>query len=472
MTSEPHPELSSAELSRLIELASAYRDDRIADADVAELDMMLAESPAALAAFVEMGMLVAELSHTQIGGRAAKADAVHLPKEPPVIGSWVRYLGPLILAASILIATGLWSWESRERDVSFAELESVGNCLWQESATPTHNGQRISVGHFRLAQGVATVRFDNGARVDLEGPSHLEILGKDRCQLHGGKLVVTVENDFKGFTVDTPNGRLIDQGTSFGVTVKEDGDSMLEVFDGFVDVQHRASGEQRRVDDKSAVRLLRQKIANGRGIEPLAPHDDAGDVQVTTIMRKGADCSFRRDYAHRNTESELLFVRTHKTKQDRFDYRSSLRFDLSGMETEDIAKARLQLTATPSGRGFASKATDTTIAVYGILDDALDDWSPETVAWEELLGVQNENNEAGKARLLGHFTIPKGQQAGVFRFEGKALAEFVKHDTNKLISLVLVAKTHSKRGILWNSFASSHHETLRPPTLHMWFEKP
>ncbi|TWT80214.1 FecR protein [Planctomycetes bacterium CA13] len=470
MTSEPNPKLSSAELDRLIELASAYREDRIGDAEVAELDMMLSESPAALDAFVEIGMLVADLSQAQNVGPANSDNHSHLHNDAAPRSS-IRFVSVVVLAASLLLAVGLWSWLSNRPAPSFARLESVSNCLWRETATPARVGGRIGVGHFRLAEGVATIRFDNGAQVDLEGSSHLEVLGQDHCQLHSGKLVVTVENDFKGFTVDTPHGQFIDQGTSFGVTVEDDGASVVEVFDGFVDVKHRTSGQQRRLAEDAAVRLLPKEMVDEAEYEPPPTVEDSGDVQIASTAAQGADCSLRRDHQHRKVKSPLLVARTSRPALSRFDTRICLRFDLTNVRTADANKASLQLTATPSGKGFASQSTDTVIAAYGIIDDTLDHWLPDKVLWNELPGVIDNPWQSNSVRLLGHFTIPKGQQSGNFRVEGPELTKLLKNDSNGLLSIVLVSETESRKGMMVNAFASSHHDSLRPPTLHLWLAR-
>jgi hypothetical protein len=251
------------------------------------------------------------------------------------------------------------------------------------------------------------------------------------------------------------------------------GASVVEVFDGFVDVKHRTSGEQRRLDEDAAVRLLPKKIVDEAEYQPPPTAEDSGDVQIATTAAQGADCSFRRDHQHQHriAQSPLLLARTFRPKLSRFDMRICLRFDLSNLPTADIEKVRLQLTAAPSGKGFASKSTDTTIAAYGILNDTLDGWSPDTVLWDELPGVIDDPAQAKIVRLLGRFTIPKGQQSGNFRIEGRELTELVRNESNQLLSIVLVSETESRRGMMLNAFASSHHETLRPPTLHLWLDQ-
>ena len=94
-------ELSAAELSRLAELAEKLRDNAIADAEVAELESLLAESAAAREAFAALAMLTTELRHAH--GRFS------FPMPPAARRraalSWLRARWlPLAAAAGIALA--------------------------------------------------------------------------------------------------------------------------------------------------------------------------------------------------------------------------------------------------------------------------------------------------------------------------------------------------------------------------------
>lgn len=89
----------------------------------------------------------------------------------------------------------------------------------------------------RLAGGLAEIHFRNGAELILEGPADLEILGPGAGWLHKGKAAVDVPEKAIGFTLDSPGGRVIDLGTSFGVAVGDDGTTETQVFEGKVKVR-------------------------------------------------------------------------------------------------------------------------------------------------------------------------------------------------------------------------------------------
>ena len=50
-----------------------------------------------------------------------------------------------------------------------------------------------------------------------------------------GELVASVPHEGHGFTIETPNGKVIDLGTEFGVVVDDFGVSQVSVFEGKVE---------------------------------------------------------------------------------------------------------------------------------------------------------------------------------------------------------------------------------------------
>ena len=108
-------------------------------------------------------------------------------------------------------------------DTSWQGVEpSVGGSL--------HNGQPIT-----LTRGYATLRFRNQAEVVLEAPCEIVPLSESAIRLTRGRMVALCEAEpSKGFTVNTPNARIVDIGTEFGVEVDEQGGTLAHVFQGEV----------------------------------------------------------------------------------------------------------------------------------------------------------------------------------------------------------------------------------------------
>jgi len=86
-----------------------------------------------------------------------------------------------------------------------------------------------------IDRGLAEFRFQSGARVVLEGPARLELLSSSSARLHRGKLAARVSGK-TGFVVLSPQGKVTDLGTEFGVSVSDGGATDVHVFEGRVEV--------------------------------------------------------------------------------------------------------------------------------------------------------------------------------------------------------------------------------------------
>ena len=83
-----------------------------------------------------------------------------------------------------------------------------------------------------LESGLATIRFDYGAEIVLEGPAEFKFVSAEKLALHYGRLFARVPSRAVGFTVDMPGGSVIDLGTEFGVTARADGTGDVNLFTG------------------------------------------------------------------------------------------------------------------------------------------------------------------------------------------------------------------------------------------------
>src|SRR5882757_6335474 len=70
-----------------------------------------------------------------------------------------------------------------------ATLVQAENCKWAGSDLPTAVNSRLGAGTLALVEGIATLRFKNGATVTIEAPTRLEILSAMHCRLIEGSLV-------------------------------------------------------------------------------------------------------------------------------------------------------------------------------------------------------------------------------------------------------------------------------------------
>lgn len=87
-----------------------------------------------------------------------------------------------------------------------------------------------------LDQGIIKMRFDNGVDIVIEAPALFEILTYDEISLHTGRLYAQVPHRSVGFIVSTPNSKVIDLGTAFGVYADVHGNTDIHVMVGEVSV--------------------------------------------------------------------------------------------------------------------------------------------------------------------------------------------------------------------------------------------
>jgi hypothetical protein len=142
-----------------------------------------------------------------------------------------------------------------DSEQAVATLASAVDAVW---GAPLKESARLGAGLLHLKEGVAQVVFAKGAVVSLEAPVELELINDSLCRLVSGAVAATVPADAIGFTVVTPDMRIIDLGTSFGVRIGDDASTEVHVFDGEVDLvdTEGKSRQPNRLLEGQALRLL------------------------------------------------------------------------------------------------------------------------------------------------------------------------------------------------------------------------
>ncbi|QDU61734.1 FecR protein [Planctomycetes bacterium Pan216] len=364
-----------------------------------------------------------------------------------------------------------------------AELVVANGCKWDSATVSTVEGARLTAGRLHLAEGLARVRFDSGAEVALEAPAELEIISSMACVLHSGRLLANVPPQAKGFVVDTPKAKLIDHGTEFGVSVDADGEAGVLVFDGIVDVEHRATGEKKRMVTGKGVHvdaatLTEIELKDGEEVgetgrdhkgKTVRKQDGTYQVRITSAQGKGKDAYVQSGERTDHTSDILLLIKNDGNDKRKNAYlrKGYVGLDLSSLEGLDLRDARLTLTAQPSGYGFAATMPDSIFSVYGLVDESLDGWNEDALRWDNAPG--NGPGGAGvdpeKVVKLGTFVVPRNVQHGAFSIEGPELVEFLNRDTNGIGTFLLVRDTTGPSQCLVHGFANKYHPTAMPPTL-------
>ena len=273
MNSEPTDNLKD-ELSRLVGCAC---DGVLAEEQRMRLNELLANSAALRIHYLRYIAIHSALT-TTAGSQATRGveelrdrltTSVHLRKRPGTgYAGWNRVGGTLLRAAAILFVllppayfAGKWVTKLSQQ----AALPEVvakpavivddpdGNAmlaagqgkarvirvspeiLWPHpNESYTVDSIIRSGGRLRFLEGEIELVYESGAKLLLIGPVDfvLQDIGGD---LHRGGLMASVPQAGHGFTIATPNGKVVDLGTEFGVMVDDFGVSEVSVFEGKVE---------------------------------------------------------------------------------------------------------------------------------------------------------------------------------------------------------------------------------------------
>ena len=157
-----------------------------------------------------------------------------------------------------------------------------------------------------LADGAAQVRLANGVVLDLVAPVRLRFEDAMHARVLAGSVTADVGPTGSGFTLDTPSARVVDLGTRFGVSVLEDGDTDVAVFQGKVEVHEPAAatreasvitlraGDSVRVSSQARVR--RQALIATRGESAFVMEPPPPDALVTGVDDDIEENDFRSFY--------------------------------------------------------------------------------------------------------------------------------------------------------------------------------
>lgn len=133
--------------------------------------------------------------------------------------SWMRQWGSWAAAFVIILGLGsLLAWRQTSGRALAAVVGSEA-IRWADGQRPLTEGQVLGRGRIGIEAGFLKIRFASGASVILEGPARLDVLGKNNGRLHAGRAVADVPPAATGFTIESPDGRIVDLGTRFGVEV-------------------------------------------------------------------------------------------------------------------------------------------------------------------------------------------------------------------------------------------------------------
>lgn len=256
-----------------------YLDGTLEAEGMRALEEQLQQSKAARDYFVRYSGLHSDLF---LDARSNRVADRALGTIAPTAGRQQRSgLRAIAVAAGILLAMFL-GWRLGVHRKSATEPEAVAwlvnaqDCQWADGQSPEEG---LTVGTIlNVERGLAEIRFRKGTHVVLNGPAKLELLSDNSARLHRGRVSARVPESAIGFELQSPQGKVVDLGTEFGVAVGEDGSTDVYVFKGEV-VTTPAAFQPLHLQTNMGVRL-----ADGRPKRPVVGHVVEPDQFVRTIV--------------------------------------------------------------------------------------------------------------------------------------------------------------------------------------------
>lgn len=172
---------------------------------------------------------------------------------------WIRWTASVGVAAALVMGAMWWVSLYKVR----ATLYRGDTAKWVGEDPPS---ELRSGSQLKLASGLAEIHFGNGAEIILEGPAEFEIRSHRKAWLKRGKITARVPERAIGFTLETPKGKVIDLGTSFGTNVTDNGETETQVFEGKVRVHPDGKGSGMVIHENEKLALGDQGAVKSTGV--------------------------------------------------------------------------------------------------------------------------------------------------------------------------------------------------------------
>lgn len=229
-------------------------------------------------------------------GDAQSLEHPNTPNKPnaPPRKPWLKYGS--WAAVLILGITAFLVFHSTPKPALAATLTSTSQAQWADpSASPPADGQLRVGEEIDLKSGCAALLFPNSTRLVAEGPVRIKFNGPNAVELLNGKISVKMQSGQSGFVVTTPDCKVTDLGTEFGVyadslakstdvhvfsgrvQVVVDGSSAAPQMIGIGGLAHIAAGVVRVTPDASLPQLFVQDLSQSTTSLELADLLSGGD---------------------------------------------------------------------------------------------------------------------------------------------------------------------------------------------------
>ncbi len=139
----------------------------------------------------------------------------------------------LILSAAAMVFLVVYARLAPPAPYEVATISDSIDARWS-SDMPIEPGTRMvsNSAPIRLTRGIVKLKTDDQVQIILEAPAEFCFLSYLEISLNYGKLFAHVSEQGYGFSVLTPNSKIVDLGTEFGVLSHIDGATEVHLYQG------------------------------------------------------------------------------------------------------------------------------------------------------------------------------------------------------------------------------------------------
>ena len=447
------------------ELLDCYFQGRASDEEVAELEQrMLADAD------LRQNYLQEAMCETDLRSLALREEnVVTMPQAPRK--SWPALILLVGAAAAVVAVMTIISLDDR-RASTVGRILSSELAGWQ-SDQPTIVGAEFGPGTYMLQRGVATLGFHSGAEMVLEGPARIEVVSEMQVIFDYGNASFHVPESAVGFQVDTRYGNIVDHGTRFSLSLSQDDqEARLAVREGEIAIHH-SSGQVKHLFTDETARIDAKQLQSGN--DPAAEGGLDAREPVVTLGTGGRETSIIYNDHYRKTKlsSDILMVKhvdhnlvKHHPDHNRpapVDRRALLAFDVSGLDLEKVAEARIILNAVPTGLGMVTDMPRVSeFGLYGLPDDEREQWPNSGLRWVNAPKLED-------SMRLATFPVLRAEQRAVVTLDTPELLAFLKANQSGEVGFMIHCETPG--ATLVHGFASSQHREAAGPVLELVMKK-
>lgn len=142
-------------------------------------------------------------------------------------------LAAAIVCGSALLLMILYGHLTGPAPYEVATISDSIDAQWS-SGMPLSKGTRIASDSrpIQLTRGIVKLRTDEQVEVVLEAPTEFTFRSSSEVSMNYGKLFARVSEQGCGFSVVTPNSKVVDLGTEFGILSHIDGNTEVHLYKG------------------------------------------------------------------------------------------------------------------------------------------------------------------------------------------------------------------------------------------------